>query len=331
MISVVMACMAPSPSRLAVGELTTRRGLRQVAFGVASGLGGGLAFGFVGGFVFGPAAGIALGFAVWLGGGFAVGLAFGLEDSSPQAVGPRDVIRADGRYGLAGALAVGLAVGLALGLAFGIAFGFAVGLAWMADVWTRYHVTVLIAAIRGSAPMRYGAFLDWAVQAGLLRVSGVAYQFRHRQIQDWLASHSSQEFHDGVVLSVPVTARTDPHHHESTLPEHEHDQQPGAPALITVEAPDLLLHWGGRGDLNPRHPGPQPGALPTELRPPSPHGPEGGIRSIPGITHRAELDSRSSPGSSALAGTEAPTVSRPAISRAVAVSGPGGGTNTASR
>src|SRR5690348_5983532 len=27
--------------------------------------------------------------------------------------------------------------------------------------------------------------------------------------------------------------------------------------------------WGERGDSNPRHPGPQPGALPAELRPPS--------------------------------------------------------------
>ena len=26
--------------------------------------------------------------------------------------------------------------------------------------------------------------------------------------------------------------------------------------------------WGERWDLNPRQPGPQPGALPTELRPP---------------------------------------------------------------
>src|SRR6266498_1294966 len=29
--------------------------------------------------------------------------------------------------------------------------------------------------------------------------------------------------------------------------------------------------WGELWDLNPRHPGPQPGALPTELHPPSPH------------------------------------------------------------
>jgi hypothetical protein len=37
--------------------------------------------------------------------------------------------------------------------------------------------------------MRYGAFLDWVLEAGLLRVSGVAYQFRHGQLQDWLTLH----------------------------------------------------------------------------------------------------------------------------------------------
>ncbi len=33
---------------------------------------------------------------------------------------------------------------------------------------------------------------------------------------------------------------------------------------VAAPAPsDLGLYWGGRGDLNPRHPGPQPGALPN--------------------------------------------------------------------
>jgi hypothetical protein len=37
-------------------------------------------------------------------------------------------------------------------------------------------------------PVGFGAFLDWAAGAGLLRVSGIAYQFRHRQLQDWPTS-----------------------------------------------------------------------------------------------------------------------------------------------
>ncbi|MFD5017146.1 NACHT domain-containing protein [Streptomyces chartreusis] len=38
-------------------------------------------------------------------------------------------------------------------------------------------------------PWRLGAFLNWCYDAGLLRISGIAYQFRHRELQDWLADH----------------------------------------------------------------------------------------------------------------------------------------------
>jgi hypothetical protein len=93
-------------------------------------------------------------------------------------------------FGLAGGMTGGLAVGLVGGLAVGLAAGLAAGLGYFADAWTRYHVTAVVNAVRGKAPLRFGAFLDWAVQAGLLRVSGVSYQFRHRQLQDWLTSAS---------------------------------------------------------------------------------------------------------------------------------------------
>lgn len=35
--------------------------------------------------------------------------------------------------------------------------------------------------------MAVGRFLEWAYDAGLLRVSGPAYQFRHRELQLWLS------------------------------------------------------------------------------------------------------------------------------------------------
>jgi MFS family permease len=199
---------SPTPRRLNVRHIATRRGLRSLALGLAGGLAVGialgLAFGIAGGLAvaFGLAGGLALGLA----GGLAVGLALALDDPSPQAHRPREVIEANGVYGLAvglavvlafglaGGLAVGLAGGLAVGIAGGLAVGLAVGLAaglgYFADAWTRYHVTAAVNAVRGRAPLRFGAFLDWAVQAGLLRVSGISYQFRHRQLQDWLTSPS---------------------------------------------------------------------------------------------------------------------------------------------
>lgn len=52
----------------------------------------------------------------------------------------------------------------------------------------RYAVFVIGPDRRGIAiPVRLGACLDWAVDAGLLRVAGTAYQFRHRELQDWFA------------------------------------------------------------------------------------------------------------------------------------------------
>lgn len=45
-----------------------------------------------------------------------------------------------------------------------------------------------VMAVREQGPPRLGAFLNWGVDAGILRVSGVAYQFRHQQLQDWFTS-----------------------------------------------------------------------------------------------------------------------------------------------
>ncbi len=39
---------------------------------------------------------------------------------------------------------------------------------------------------------RLRRFLEWATDAGLLRRVGIAYQFRHLELQDWLADASHQ-------------------------------------------------------------------------------------------------------------------------------------------
>ncbi|WP_157107191.1 hypothetical protein [Nocardia grenadensis] len=35
-------------------------------------------------------------------------------------------------------------------------------------------------------PKKPGLFLDWARRNGLLRVNGIAYQFRHETYQQWI-------------------------------------------------------------------------------------------------------------------------------------------------
>ncbi|WP_369275822.1 NACHT domain-containing NTPase [Streptomyces sp. R11] len=51
--------------------------------------------------------------------------------------------------------------------------------------WYVWYVTFRLWA-RDRLPLRTGVFCDWACEAGLLRVSGHAYEFRHRELQDWL-------------------------------------------------------------------------------------------------------------------------------------------------
>ncbi|MER6560174.1 NACHT domain-containing protein [Streptomyces sp. NPDC001027] len=53
---------------------------------------------------------------------------------------------------------------------------------------TRRYVAFVV-CLRG-LPRRLGRFLSWACEAGLLRTSGDAYQFRHLQLQQWLDSRA---------------------------------------------------------------------------------------------------------------------------------------------
>ncbi|MER8045324.1 NACHT domain-containing protein [Streptomyces sp. NPDC094032] len=50
-----------------------------------------------------------------------------------------------------------------------------------------YGLFLLVNARR--LPLRFARFLEWSVAAGLMRTSGAAYQFRHREFQEWLVRH----------------------------------------------------------------------------------------------------------------------------------------------
>jgi hypothetical protein len=199
-----IAASEPSPHRMNFRNIATRRGRSGfaigTAYGTAAGTAAGTAYWIAYGIAYGAAAWLLFGLIFGIAGGFAGGI----SGAAPDDRGPRAVIRADSISGLAAVLAVGfvaglvpgIVVGLAVGLVagfvaglvYGLAFGFAYGIAFRGKAWTRYHLAVAVMAVRGQGPLRLGAFLDWAVDAGLLRVSGVAYQFRHRQLQDWLTS-----------------------------------------------------------------------------------------------------------------------------------------------
>ena len=86
----------------------------------------------------------------------------------------------------------GLTLGPAFGLAFGLALGLASGVA--RSPWPRYLVTCVLLGYQQRLPWRLARFLGWAYQAGMVRLAGVAVQFRHREFQAWLATeHPADE------------------------------------------------------------------------------------------------------------------------------------------
>lgn len=92
---------------------------------------------------------------------------------------------------------VGLLLGLVFGLIFGpinglmsaLIYGLPVGFVFVANSpWPRYLVATMVLARRGDLPRRPAVFLNWAYRAGLIRISGIAVQCRHRDFQTWLAA-----------------------------------------------------------------------------------------------------------------------------------------------
>ncbi|MER7182871.1 NACHT domain-containing protein [Streptomyces hyaluromycini] len=105
---------------------------------------------------------------------------------APVWIGPGDVLRADWLYGIVvslGAMALVLLPGGLWALPFVVVLTF-----WTMSRGSRRYLLALLFA-RGRVPFRFARFLRWAHGAGLLRVSGPAYQFRHREFQEWLVRH----------------------------------------------------------------------------------------------------------------------------------------------
>lgn len=92
--------------------------------------------------------------------------------------------------GLAVALAVGLNSNTHIAALPFFVVALMVGLTFAANApWSRYLFAVLFLARRGNLSRRPAAFLDWAYQTGLMHLSGIAVQFRHREFQTWLTTH----------------------------------------------------------------------------------------------------------------------------------------------
>lgn len=109
-----------------------------------------------------------------------------------RRAGRTQVINLFGRAGMT--VAVYLAVGFPLGLSAGIGLLISLVLFLATEsgmVVFRHYTGLLTAAAHGLLPWRAGRFLDWSATIGLLRFSGAAYQFRHRELSEWLARQPS--------------------------------------------------------------------------------------------------------------------------------------------
>ncbi|WP_020124709.1 hypothetical protein [Streptomyces canus] len=165
----------PVPSRLDLGRLRTPHGRRTAAFWLADSLVPSLTWLFPG----------------WHAKG------------TLSVVDPRVLVRINLTSGLLAGLGAGLVfvlgatevaagnapttVGIVLGITLAPAAG-SVGTAGM-----RYIALLLCTRLGPRAlPWRLSRFLQWATNAGLLRSAGIAHQFRHRELQDWLADPSNR-------------------------------------------------------------------------------------------------------------------------------------------
>ncbi|QFY08518.1 hypothetical protein GBF35_19195 [Nonomuraea phyllanthi] len=166
-------------------------------------------FAAVGGFLAGlaPIMAFDIDLPLWLPLGFAVLFGIGMAIPEPRdgfrgGADPEAIIRNEAVRTVVAALTFGPGFGFILGLGFGelldglpsvtaVAAGavFAMSLvaSWSLLLSRRY--LGLLLSVRGRLPWRLGRFLRRCYDAGLLRTSGIAYQFRHRELQDYLAAH----------------------------------------------------------------------------------------------------------------------------------------------
>lgn len=175
--------------------LRTRRGPRRIVSGLeigsAIGLGVGMAVILACGWVPGVAAGAVV--AVLF--GWFMEAKVGLDRTlsgnfNPEFFWALDLLGAAAFAGI-GALVFPLALDypLTTGLAFGGCFGFVLGFGFFLVPWLRYITAMTLA--RKQLPWRLAAFLDWARKAGLMTISGVGFQFRHQELQEWIVRKSS--------------------------------------------------------------------------------------------------------------------------------------------
>lgn len=156
----------------------------------------------------------AVGLAVGLAFGFSSGLLFGLilgyqsgllcrllDNRSPKRgstmdeghpIGPRDILAQCRAFALLCGPTVGVICGFAAGIKGGTVAAFATGsMIWPAiglhAIWGKLGLTRLWLGISHQAPFRLITFIEDAHDRGVLRQAGAVWEFRHANLQRYLA------------------------------------------------------------------------------------------------------------------------------------------------
>jgi hypothetical protein len=180
--------MGRIPHRLSAARLRSRRALAKVLAGllvaVVVSFCGWEAVGWYG---------VAIAFTVAL--VFCVTAMGGMLEHSDD-LEPLDVLRYDAVYTVIGGVGVGLFYAFYIGELLGFSAGFMLGglafIGWLYSSSTsHYLVAAYVAANRHLLPFRLGRFLEWGRSAGLIRVAGLGYEFRHIELQRFLAGDAA--------------------------------------------------------------------------------------------------------------------------------------------
>jgi hypothetical protein len=190
----------PRPSRVSFPRINETRGQVVIALAILVAVVGGIAGTLVG-------HSTAIGISEGVSAGFAAIILAGLGDRRVKALEPRDALRTDLFFGLAlgvvylaiGGLPGGLTGGILSHLhlnryltvpgsiAVALVIGMVAGVSLGSRCLLRYAISVTMEASRGNVPLTFERFMDWAYGAGILRISGVSYQFRHDKLRSSLA------------------------------------------------------------------------------------------------------------------------------------------------
>ncbi|MEJ2889711.1 hypothetical protein [Actinomycetospora aeridis] len=118
--------------------------------------------------------------------------------NTAASLGPNTYLRDDTRVSLALGIVVGSYFALyyypIYGLYIASVFGTMILLAVpMTSMYVRYLAAVHLGAKKFGLPLRFTLFLNDCARAGFLRVSGGAFEFKHREVQDYLASRAEAD------------------------------------------------------------------------------------------------------------------------------------------